>query len=220
VYEQLRKEGHIHRGTIGVVAQDINPLMSKALGLNRHPGVILSDVLPHGAGEAAGLQPNDIVLAVEGRPVTEARQVRTEILQRTAGDSITLDILRGTEKLQKTVAILERPNSPLALADLVNGQSNLVRELGILALTLDEKVTSSLPETRRLDGVVVAAIPAEFAALNPGLQPGDLIYALNTTTVRSLEELRTALASLKPGDPVVLLAEHEGTMGYISLTLE
>jgi serine protease Do len=220
VYEQLRKEGHVHRGTIGVVAQDINPLMSQALGLNRHTGVILSDVLPHGAGEAAGLEPNDVVLAIDGRPVIEARQVKVEILQRAIGDSITLSILRGSEKLQKTVAILESANSPLVLADLANGQSNLVRELGILAVTLDEKVTPSLPETRRLSGVVVAAIPAEFAAMNPGLQPGDLIYALNTTTVRSLEELRTALAGLQPGDPIVLLTQHDGTLGYISFSLE
>jgi len=220
VYEQIRKEGRVHRGTISVVAQDINLLMSQALGLNRHPGVILSDVLPNGPAEAAGLEPGDVVLAVEGQPVTEARQVQAEVVQRAIGDTITLDILRGSEKMQKSVAVMERPNSPLALADLVNGQSNLVRELGILAMTLDEKVTPNLPETRRLSGVVVAAIPAEFAALNPGLSPGDVIYALNKAKVESLEELRTALMSLKPGDPVVLLTEHDRTLGYVSFTLE
>jgi len=220
VYEQLRKEGHIHRGTIGVVAQDINPLMSQALGLNRHPGIILSDVLPHSSGEAAGLEPNDVVLAINGRTVTEARQVQAEIVQRTIGDKITLDILRGSEHMQKEVAILERPNSPPVLADLVNSQSNLVRRLGILAMTLDENLTPSLLETRRLSGVVVAAIPAEFAAMNPGLKPGDIIYAVNKTEVRSLEELRTALLGLKTGDPVALLNEHDGTLGYLSFRLE
>jgi serine protease Do len=220
VYEQLRKEGHIHRGTIGVVAQDINPVMSQGLGLNRHPGVILSDVLPHGAAEAAGLEPGDVVLAIDGREVTEARQVQAAMLQRGIGENITLDIQRGGEKLQKSVAIMERPNSPLALADLVSSQANLVKELGILALTLDEKVTPSLRETRRLNGVVVAAIPAEYAALNPGLKAGDVIYSLNTTKIGSLEDLRSALVALKTGDPVVLLVESDGTLGYVSLKLE
>ena len=220
VYEQLRKEGHVHRGTIGVVAQDINPLMSEGLGLNRHPGVILSDVLPHSAAEAAGLEPGDVVLAIDGRPVTEGRQVQAELMQRAIGDKITLDIQRGAEKMRKDVAIVERTNSPLALADLVSSQANLVKDLGILALTLDEKVAPALGETRRLNGVVVAAIPAEYAAFNPGLKAGDVIYAVNHTKIASLEDLRAALAALKPGDPVVMLVESDGTLGYVSLRLE
>jgi serine protease Do len=142
------------------------------------------------------------------------------MLQRAIGDELTMDIQRRDQKMQKSVAIVERPKSPLALADLVSTQANLVRELGILAMTLDEKVTPSLPETRRLYGVVVAAIPAEYAGLNPGLKAGDVIYSLNTTKIGSLEELRTALIALKPGDPVVLLVESDGTLGYASFRLQ
>ncbi len=220
VYLQLRKEGHVHRGTIGVVAQDIDPLMSQALGLNRHPGVILSDIIPHGAAQAAGVEQGDVVLAVNGHLVTQGRQIQAEVLKSSIGDKVTLDILRNGEKQQISVAILERPNSPLVLADLVNDKANLVKELGILAITLDEKVTPDLPETRRLYGVVVAAIPAEFAALNPGLAPGDVIYELNAKKVRSLDELRAALGAVKSGNPVTLLVEHEGTLGYVSLTMD
>jgi len=220
VSEQLRKEGHVHRGTIGVVAQDINPLMSEALGIHRHPGVILADVLPHSSAEAAGLQPGDVVLALDGRPVTEARQVQAELLQRAIGEELSFDISRNGAEMQKKVTILERPRSTLALADLANGEDNLVREIGILAMTLDEKVTPSLPETRRLSGVVIAAIPAEYAAFNPGLKAGDVIYSLNQTKLASLDELRAALKTLKPGDPAVLLVESDGTLGYVSFKLE
>ena len=220
IYDQLRKEGHIHRGTIGVIAQDIDPLMSKALNLNRHPGVIITDVIPHGAAEAAGVEPNDIVVSMNGRPVTEAREVQAEILQHNIGDQISLDVLRAGQPMHINVAVLERAKSPVALADIVNETSDLVRELGILALTLDGKVASVMPETRRLDGVVVAAIPAEYAAINPGLQPGDVIYELNQTKVGSVEELRAALRKIKPGDPVAILTEHDGTLGYVSFTLE
>jgi serine protease Do len=220
VYEQLRKDGHIRRGTMGVVVQDVDTQMSQALGITRHPAVILADVVPHGSGEAAGLEQGDVLLAFDGKPITQTRQVQAEILQHKPGDTVTLDVQRGSEKLRKNVALLERPNSPVALADLVNGQANLVRELGILAMTLDEKVTAELPETRRLYGVVVAAIPVEFAALNPGLSPGDIIYELNTNKVHTLGELRDALAALKPGNPVVLLTEHEGSLGYVSFSFE
>ncbi len=220
VYEQLRKEGHVHRGTIGVIAQDINPIMSEALGLHRHPGVILSDVLPRSAAEAAGLAAGDVVLSLDGRPVVEARQVQAELMQRAIGDELTFQIVRNGVEMEKKVAILERPNSTMALADLANGEAHVVRELGILAMTLDEKVTPSLPETRRLSGVVVAAIPAEYTAFNPGLKAGDVIYSLNQTKIASLDELRAALAELKSGAPAVLLVESDGTLGYVSFKRE
>lgn len=203
IYEQLRKDGHISRGTIGVIAQDITAVMSQALGLNRHPGVIISDAVPGGAAATAGLEPNDIVLTLNGRPVIEARQVQESVLNGSAGEKLTL--LRGADTVEKTVTLQARPQPTLPLEDLVNLESNLVRELGILALTLDEKFSPSMPHARGKAGVVVAAILAEFAALNPGLQAGDIIYALNTTTVHTLEELRNALKTIRPGDPVALL---------------
>ncbi len=220
IYEQLRKDGHISRGTIGVIAQDITAVMSQALALNRHPGVIISDAVPGGAASTAGLEPNDIVLTLNGRAVIEARNVQETVLNGSAGEKLVFTVLRGGETLEKTVTIQARPQQTLPLEDLVNLESNLVRELGILALTLDEKFSPSMPHARGKAGVVVAAIPAEFAALNPGLQAGDIIYALNTTTVHTLEELRNALKNIHPGDPVALLTEHESTLGYVTFIFE
>ena len=68
--------------------------------------------------------------------------------------------------------------------------------------------------------MVVAAIPIEFAALNPGLNPGDIIYEMNANKIRTLGELRDALSGLKPGNPVALLVEHDGTLGYVAFSLE
>src|SRR5208283_4979065 len=63
VYRRLRQDGRIRRGTIGVLPETITPRMGAALGLDRDSGVILSDVVPHGAAEAAGLQTGDVVLS-------------------------------------------------------------------------------------------------------------------------------------------------------------
>ena len=182
--------------------------------------MILSDIVPHGAAEAAGLQQGDIVRAVDGMPVRETLQLSTAIFQHSIGDQIVLDIQRGKEQLQKTVAVIEGASSPASLTELANRDDNLVRELGILALTVDGKVNSILPGLRRLSGVVVAAVPAEFAGLNPGLGAGDVIYELNGARINSLEDLRTALAAKKIHDPIALLIERGGRLQYISLELE
>ncbi len=219
-YQGLRKDGRIRRGAIGVVPQDITPTLASALGLDRDSGIILSDISPHGAAEASGLEPGDIVLAVDGRPIEQSRQLMAVVFQHVFGEEITLDVQRGKERLQKTVAVLARPRSPEDLEELASRDAHLIRRLGVLALTLDERVTPILPDLRRLSGVVVAAIPAEFAGLNPGLIAGDAIYELNGSRIGALEELRTALDAKKAGDPIALLIERSGQLVYVSFELE
>jgi serine protease Do len=220
VYERLRKDGRVRRGVIGVIPETITPALGEALGLNRDSGVILSDVTPHGAAEAAGLEPEDVVLSIDGKPAREARDLTLAVFERVPGGELRLEIQRGAERMTKTVAVLERTHQPSQLEDLADYDTALVRRLGILAVTVDEKVTAILPDLRRLSGVAVAAVPAEFAGFNPGLLAGDVIYSLNTRRIGSLDELREALNDKKPGDPIALLVEREGQLIYVSGTLE
>jgi serine protease Do len=220
VYERLRKDGRVRRGAIGVIPETITPTLGGALGLERDSGVILSDVAPHGAAEAAGVEPGDVVLSIDGKPMREARDLVLAVFERAPGDQIQMEIQRGKERMPITVAVLERKIQPSQLEDLVNYDAALVRQLGILAMTVDEKVTAVLPDLRRLSGVAVAADPAEYAGLNPGLLAGDVIYELNGQRMASLEELRDALKGKKSGDAIALLVERQGQLIYVSAALE
>jgi serine protease Do len=220
IYEALRRNGHISRGSIGVISQDISPVMAAALGLPRDKGVILADIVPHGSAEAAGLLAGDLVLAVNDRPVTEARQVMAMVFACQAGDELLLDLLRGKERLEKKVAILDRKEAPKGLSDLAARNGELIRTLGILALNLDARVNSVLPGLRRFSGVAVGAIPAEYSAANPGLQAGDVIYEINGKRIESVLQLNAALSARTTGDAVALLVERDGTLSYVPFEYE
>ena len=220
VYQRLRKDGRVRRGAIGVIPETITPRLGAALGLDRDWGVILSDVAPHSAAEAAGFEPGDVVLSVDGKPMREARDLALAVFQRAPGDELSMEIQRGKERMSKTVAILDRKNEPSLLEDLANYDTALVRQLGILAVTVDEKVTAILPDLRHLSGVAVAAVPAEYAGLNPGLVAGDVIYSLNSQRIASLDELRDALKGKKSGDPIALQVERYGQLIYVTAALE
>jgi serine protease Do len=210
----------VRRGSIGVIPETITPTLAAALGLDRDSGVILSDVAPDSAAEAAELKPGDVVLSLDGKPAREARDLVLAVFERAPGDQMTLEIQRGKERMSKTVAVVERKSQPSQLEDLVNYDAALIRQLGILAMTVDEKVAALLPELRRLSGVVVAAVPAEYAGLNPGLLGGDVIYELNNQHIASLDELRNALKDKKSGDPIALLVERFGQLIYVTAALE
>ena len=220
VYQRLRKDGRVKRGSIGVIPETITPRLGTALGLDRDSGVILSDVAPESGAEAAGLEPGDVVLSIDGKPMREARDLILAVFQRAPGDELSMEIQRGKERMSKTVAILDRKNEPSQLEELANSDASLVRQLGILAVTVDEKVNAILPNLRRLSGVAVAAVPAEYAGLNPGLVAGDVIYSLNNRRIASLDELRDALKDKNTGDPIALLVERYGQLIYVTATLE
>ena len=129
VYQQLRADGRIRRGAIGVLSEDITPVLAKALGLNQEMGVILSDVFPHSSAEAAELQPGDIVLLLNGKPVYAAHELIGAIFERAVGETVTLVVQRGAERMEKKVAVMERANSPAGLAELASANAHLVREL-------------------------------------------------------------------------------------------
>ena len=219
VYRRLRKDGRIRRGSIGVIPETITPTLASALGLDRDAGVILSDVAPDSAADTAGLEPGDVVLSIGGKPMREARDLALAVFQRAPGDQMTMEIQRGKERMSKTVAVLERKSEPSQMEDLANS-ATLVRQLGILAVTVDGKVTAILPDLRRLSGVAVAAVPAEYAGLNPGLVAGDVIYSVNNQRIASLDELRDALKDKKSGDAIALLVERFGQLIYVTAALE
>jgi len=211
VYEQIREFGRARRGQIGVVAQTITPPLAEALKLSRDWGAIIADVTADSAAAAAGLQPKDIILTLNGKTIENARQVGVNIY-RQAGQTITLEILRGGQKLEKRVAVLERPRDPERIVGLLQGQTSRVSKLGILAVDLDEKVTPILGPLRRLRGAVVAGVVLDLAVDENRLLQGDVIYEINGDSVSGVADLRDKTASLAHGQVVALHIERQGQL--------
>ena len=210
VFEQIRKNGRVRRGQIGIQAQTITPQLAAALKLPQDWGVVVGDIVPGGAAEAAGLQIADVLLTLNGKPLENARQFGVNIYQK-AGETVTIELLRGTEKLTKQVAVLERPRDTEQVLSMAADDVNVVPRLGILALELDGKTTPLLPPLRRLNGVVVAS--STTAAQE--FFPGDVIYAINGTKVDNLAGLKALLQGFKAGDSVAVQIERLGQLQYL-----
>src|SRR5207237_7823807 len=85
VFTQIRRNGRVRRGEVGVSPQTITPVLAEALALSEEGGVILADVDPKGAAAKAGLQAGDIVLALDGKPMENGRQFRVNLYTRPIG---------------------------------------------------------------------------------------------------------------------------------------
>jgi serine protease Do len=218
VYEQIRKHGRVRRGQIGLVVQTITPEIAAALQLPHQTGAIVADVVPNGPAAAGGVEVKDVILALDGKTIENARQFGVNIYQK-ADQVVTLDILRAGQKRSLKVAVLERPKDPDRLASLATMSENLVPRLGILAADL-EKVLSLMPDTRKLAGAVILGAIDDGSGAAAGLRVGDVIYEVNNRPIRGLKELADATRELKPGQPVVLHIERLGQLQFVELDID
>ena len=220
VFEQLRKYGHVHRAVIGVGLQTITPTLATALKLSRDSGVIVSDVLPGGPAESAGVRINDVLLSADGRPLETVPAFMGVSFAHSTGERIRLQLLRGREDLAVEVAPVHEQHQPNRLANLADPTENLIPKLGVLGVGIDKQTAALMGDLRRPSGVIVAALVEDPQRIDTGLDVGDVIHEINGGAVLSVEALRSAVAGLKPGDAVALLIERGGKLQYVSFEME
>jgi serine protease Do len=217
VYDGLRKRGYVHRVEIGIAAQGITPQLASGLGLARDWGVVVSDVVPEGPAEKAGIREGDVLETVDGRRIDTLPDLTAALY--LAKNALQVRVRRGTQTRDLQVRAVE-PDHPLEeMADFSNPDKYLVRELGVLAVDVNDKVRQTL-HLRRPSGVVVVARTLDGPSINSGLLPGDTIHALNRVEIESVDGLRHAIDERKRGDPLVLQVEREARLRYLFFDLE
>jgi serine protease Do len=219
VYDQIRSTGRVHRGQIGVFAQTITPAIAAGLRISREWGVVLGDVYPNSPAAQAGLRIGDLVLSVDGKPMENGRQFDVTLYQRRVGTQVRLEIGRGLQRLTIPVSVVERRDEVDRLRELVTPERNLIARLGILGLDVTPELARLLPDLRIASGVVVAGVATDVQGPS-GLVPGDVIYEMNGEPVRTLTDLRTAIAQVEPSGTPVLQVGRGGQLRYITVTLE
>ncbi len=218
VYKQLRKDGHVHRGQIGVYAQTITPLMATGLNLPQDWGVILGDVDPDGPAADAGLKAGDIVVSLNGKAMENARQFNVDLYSSLVKEYVTVGFLREGQMRATKVQVIERDNDPMRFADKVDPEKNVIRRLGILAVALTPELTNMVSDLRHPYGIVVALRSSDAAA--NGLEVGDVIYSVNGAPVKSFEALRSAVDGLNQHQPAVLQIQREDKLRFITIEIE
>jgi serine protease Do len=219
IFDQIRKDGHVHRGQVGIRTQSLTPALAQGLNLTRDAGVLVADVTPDGPADDGGVKIGDIILAMDGKPMENARQFEVNVYRHTLGQEIKLTVLRDTQQLDLLIEVAERDDDPQRFADLVDPEKNQVKRLGILCIEVNEKISALLPDLRKHYGVVVAARIAQVP--NAGdLQPGDVIHEINGAPISTIAALRDTLERARPDMPLVLQVERDGKMMYQVIELE
>ena len=220
IVRQFRKDGHVHRGQIGLYAQTITPAVAKGLNLPQDWGVLVGDVAPGGPSDKAGVKVGDIILSLNGKPMENARQFEVNVYRYGDDDKVALEVARGLDKLRIDVPVVSKRDDPDRFADMVTPEENMVLRLGLLCIQIDKTLAAMLPDLRNAYGIVVAAGSTRDLTSGTGLQPGDVIYSVDGAPVSTIPALRKKLDEYKPGDAPVFQIERSNRLMFVPVELE
>jgi len=221
VFNQIRAVGRVKRGIIGVNAQTVTPWLNEAMGLSVSSGVIMGDVYPGGPADEANLQVGDIVLALDGKPMENARQFTVNLYGKEIGQKVALKVARGNKEFTAKVEVIERIDPDYHFFDKITTQRNLVSRIGVLAITLDDDTSAMLPfQPRHRQGVIVAALAASVTLIGEHFAPGDVLYTINGQQIKGMRSLKKLVRAVPFGKPAVFQLERGGKLQFLVVGLD
>ncbi|MDK2972114.1 MAG: serine protease Do [Candidatus Sumerlaeota bacterium] len=214
VAERLIEDGKISRGYLGIAMLDVSDVRSSAYALKLKNGVSVEDVRPGTPAQKAGLQRGDIVVEVNGEKVSTSQDLLAKIATQTAGDSVTLKVMRydegESEELDFTVELMERP-SERELASEAPSVPRWFDRFGSDrggSTKLGLKLVPGEEDGR--EGLRIEDIEQGSPADRAGLRPGDFIFQINGIDINDFAELRAALGNVAKGSDHVVLFLRDG----------
>ena len=212
VMDQILKNGKVVRAYLGILPQDVTPSMAKAFGEKEAKGIVVGDVSPSSPAQDSGIQRGDIILELNGKPISDSNQLRMSISMMAPGTSVQLKTVRNGNERNLTVKLAEMPTETAKLNSQEEGGSKALD--GVEVSNLNPEIAQQLGVPDNTKGVVVTSVDPASKMADSGLSRGDVIQEVNHQSVKNVSEFQNALQ--KSGDQPLLLVNRGGRTLYIA----
>lgn len=222
IMDDLIDDGEVSRGYLGMYfGGEVDRTMAKALGLKDTRGIIVARVEEDGPSDKAGLQEQDVIVAIDGKQVVDWNMFRSKIASMKPDDVVKLDIIRDGNEKTLTVTLGERNVDEVASVRPEKAES-MEEKLGFTVTDLDVNIRRQLELSSSSEGVVVNKIKDSSNAYERGLRRGDVITNVKNQKVKNATEFYEELEKLeKKVDEVVLLTVlTNGNKQFIAFELK
>ena len=219
IINDLRDDGTVSRGWIGVSIQPVTDAIAEALGLAETRGAIVAGVLPTGPSVGT-LREGDVILSFNGQSLTKDRDLPRFVANTQAGSSVPVVVLR--DRTQQTIyltvgslprqAALTVPTTPSVQEPMISGR--IGAKLAAVTSRLQQRYGLSTGES----GALVVGVDSRGPARDSGILEGDLIVQIDDWSIRGPEDVRNAIANVA-ADSVLLRLKREGRLLFIGLAL-
>jgi serine protease Do len=215
VADQLRDQGVVSRGLLGVGIQDVNRDFARTLGLERPRGALVSNLTPGGAAEKAGIKVQDVILSFNGRDIMRSSDLPPLVGATPPGTRSKVEVFRDGKRRTIEVVVGELPKDTATASRRAPGEEQPANILGLRVEPLSAEQRERLG-LKADEGVLVGAVSG--AAQRAGVQPGDVILMVGREAVSSVDQFNRATAEVKVGDSVMLLVRRGDQTSFFAVS--
>ena len=198
---QLKEDGKVTRGWLGVAIQKVTPEIAESLGLKKAAGALVADVSEDSPADKAELKVGDIIVEFNGSKVKEANDLPTIVTRTPVGDEASVKVLRDGKEVFLSVTIGALSNEEM-VATLDDEE-----EIGLTVQAISPRFAEKLG-LDRAEGVVITAVQAGSPGHEAGLRRGDVILKMGRKAIRDLTDFRNAVKKAKKGKSVLFLVQR------------
>jgi serine protease Do len=188
IMESLIKYGHVTRGYLGVMIQNITPALAPEFNLKNNTGALVSEVEPNGPAHQAGFKDGDVIVKFNREKITDSRQLQLAVAATKPGSKVPVEIMRNGNEKRLEVVIKQLPGTE-QLAEAGSQNNNDTGTLnGVTVSNLDPPARQQFHIPKDVKGALITQVDPTSAAAQVGLKPGDVIESINRNRVTDADQ--------------------------------
>ncbi|SDG28205.1 serine protease Do [Limimonas halophila] len=224
VIADLREDGKVSRGWLGVTVQPVTEQLAKGLELDAEHGALVGGVADGAPAQKAGLKTGDVILELEGEKVADSNDLARRVARFDPGESVEMTVWRDGETITRTVELGERPSAAAEKAPTQKDEPDTKQAamaLGAKLAPANAEVLGQFDLPRGVDGAVVVEVARNGPAASRGIRPGDVVAQVGQTEVTSPGDVYGYVneALERGADSVVLLVQRDDGSHFVPVPL-
>jgi serine protease Do len=209
VADQLKKNGKVIRGWLGVAIQEVTEELSESFGLDNTSGALIAMVEKASPAEKGGIQPGDIILKFNNNVIVSSSDLPKFVGTIKPFTKVPVEILRKGKKIKLDVKVGEMPSEETVVAS----RESKINEVNRIGLSLRQLNNDDRKKINGRNGLLVVKV--EGSASTSGIRTGDVILAFNNSAVESIASFNKKIRRVPKGKTIALLIYRNGNTIYI-----
>src|SRR6266576_856274 len=223
VMQSLREKGRVVRGYIGASVQTLTPDLADAMKLKGQPtGALVGELEPNAPAAKAGIKTGDLIAAVNGKKINDARELRLMICSMAPGTKAQIEVNREGQTKTFDIQLAEMPPNAAYEGAETSSEENTEQEKttvfgGVAITNITDDIRTAHNLSKDVQGAVIADIDPDSPAAKAGLREGDVIQEVNKQPVKSAKDLVAISKKLKSKEKILMRVYSQGRGSYVAL---